>query len=183
MLQWEADAGALWINGTKYDLKQLHWHSPSEHAINGQRYFLEMHMVHQSADQKIAVVGILYRTGRPDPFIAGLKPYIKKIANTHEAEEKVGVVDPSSLKRGGRSYYRYMGSLTTPPCTEGVVWTIIKKVRTVSKEQVHLLREAVNDGFEMNARPIQKINDRIVSLYQPRKLQILEEDIVRIETY
>ncbi|XP_020108570.1 alpha carbonic anhydrase 7-like [Ananas comosus] len=183
MLQWEADAGALWIGGTKYDLKQLHWHSPSEHAINGQRYSLEMHMVHQSADQKIAVVGILYKTGRSDPFIAGLEPYIKKIANTHEAEEKVGVVDPSSLKRGGRSYYRYMGSLTTPPCTEGVVWTIIKKVRTVSEEQVHLLREAVNDGFEMNARPIQKINDRIVSLYQPRKLQILEEDIVRVETY
>ncbi|OAY66012.1 Alpha carbonic anhydrase 7 [Ananas comosus] len=190
MLQWEDDAGALWINGTNYDLKQLHWHSPSEHTINGQRYSLEMHMVHQSADQKIAVVGILYTTGRPDPFLARMESYIKKISDTHEAEEKLGPVDPRSIKRGSRKYYRYMGSLTTPPCTEGVAWTIVKKVqfgetrknemslflkcsqvRTVSKEQVHLLREAVHDNFEMNARPIQKIYDRIVSLYRPHTFQ------------
>ncbi|XP_020108579.1 alpha carbonic anhydrase 7-like [Ananas comosus] len=171
MLQWEDDAGALWINGTTYDLKQLHWHSPSEHTINGQRYSLEMHMVHQSADQKIAVVGILYTTGRPDPFLARMESYIKKIGDTHEAEEKLGPVDPRSIKRGSRKYYRYMGSLTTPPCTEGVAWTIVKKVRTVSKEQVHLLREAVHDNFEMNARPIQKIYDRIVSLYRPHNFQ------------
>ena len=74
-----------------------------------------------------------------------MEGYIKKIGDMKDAEEKVGVVDPREIKRGSRKYYRYMGSLTTPPCTEGVIWTLVKKVRTVSKEQVHLLREAVHD--------------------------------------
>ncbi|CAL5422300.1 unnamed protein product [Camellia sinensis] len=61
-------------------------------------------------------------------------------------ERHFGMVDPRDIKTGGKRYYRYMGSLTAPPCTEGVVWTINKKVRTVSKEQVKLLREAVHDS-------------------------------------
>ncbi|RWW29231.1 hypothetical protein GW17_00006250 [Ensete ventricosum] len=92
------------------------------------QYSLEMHMVHESTDNKIAVVGILYTIGRHDPFLAKLERDIEKIADEHEAEEAVGMVDPRHIKRGSRKYYRYMGSLTTPPCTEGVVWTIVKKV-------------------------------------------------------
>ncbi|URE05289.1 bifunctional monodehydroascorbate reductase and carbonic [Musa troglodytarum] len=171
MLKWEEEAGGLWINGTEYALKQLHWHSPSEHTIDGRRYSLEMHMVHESTDNKIAVVGILYTIGRHDPFLAKLERYIEKIADKNEAEEAVGMVDPRHIKRGSRKYYRYMGSLTTPPCTEGVVWTIVKKVRTVTREQVALLREAVHDDSEMNARPTQKINDRMIGLYRPRPHQ------------
>ncbi|XP_072979451.1 alpha carbonic anhydrase 7-like [Typha angustifolia] len=169
MLEWEGEAGSLWINGTEYSLKQVHWHSPSEHTINGRRYSLEVHMVHESADKKAAVVGILYKIGRQDSFLAELEKYIKKISDEHEAEEKVGVIDPRHIKRGSRKYYRYMGSLTVPPCTEGVVWTIIKKVRTVSKHQVRLLREAVHDNAEMNARPIQQTNYRPIGFYRPQK--------------
>ncbi|CAL9106380.1 unnamed protein product [Musa acuminata var. zebrina] len=171
MLKWEDEAGVIWINGTKYALKQLHWHSPSEHTINGRRYSLELHMVHESADKNIAVVGILYKMGRHDPFLAKLERYIKKIADKHDAEEVAGMVDPRHIRKGSRKYYRYMGSLTTPPCTEGVVWTIIKKVRTVSREQVALLREAVHDDSEMNARPTQQINGRIVGFYRPQQFQ------------
>ncbi|XP_008802055.2 alpha carbonic anhydrase 7-like [Phoenix dactylifera] len=171
-IKWENQTGGVWINGTKYVLKQLHWHSPSEHTINGRRYSLELHMVHQSADEKIAVVGILYKIGRPDPFLAKMEDYIKKMEDMEESEEeKLGLVDPRDVKKGSRKYYRYMGSLTTPPCTEGVVWTIIRKVRTVAKQQVNLLREAVHDHAEKNARPLQLINDRSLGLYRPRKIR------------
>ncbi|CAL9765492.1 unnamed protein product [Musa acuminata subsp. burmannicoides] len=168
MLKWEDEAGGIWINGTEYGLKQMHWHSPSEHTIDGRRYPMEMHMVHESADNKIAVVGILYKIGHHDPFLAELERYIERISDKHETLEVVGMVDPRHVRKGSRKYYRYTGSLTTPPCTEGVAWTIIKKVRTVSREQLALLREAVHDGSEMNARPTQKMNKRIVGLYRPR---------------
>ena len=69
-LKWEDDAGSIWINETKYSLKQLHWHSPSEHTVKGRRYSLEVHMVHESAEKQIAVVGILYTIGRSDSFLA-----------------------------------------------------------------------------------------------------------------
>ncbi|KAK8943515.1 Bifunctional monodehydroascorbate reductase and carbonic anhydrase nectarin-3 [Platanthera guangdongensis] len=128
MLKWEEVAGGVWINGTEYWIKQLHWHVPSEHTIDGRRFSLELHMVHESADKKIAVVGILYKLGRPDGFLAQMSSYIKKLTDLEDAEEKVGVVHPRKLQWGSRKYYRYIGSLTTPPCTEGVIWTIIKKV-------------------------------------------------------
>ncbi|PKU61578.1 alpha carbonic anhydrase 7 isoform X1 [Dendrobium catenatum] len=169
MLKWEGDAGGLWINGTEYKLKQLHWHSSSEHTINEHRYHLELHMVHESAYKKIAVVGILYQLGRPDRFLAKVASYIKKLTDLEEgAEEKLGWVNPWRVRWGSKKYYRYMGSLTTPPCTEGVTWTIIKKIRTVSREQVRLLREAVHDEFEDNARPTQPINERDVFMYRPK---------------
>ncbi|WOL20024.1 hypothetical protein Cni_G28826 [Canna indica] len=167
MLKWEDEAGGVWINGTEYSFKQLHWHSPSEHAINDHRYSLEMHMVHENAEKNVAVIGILYKIGRHDPFLAKIEKYIKKVAEKPGAKEAVGIVDPRHIRKGSRKYYRYMGSLTTPPCTEGVVWTIIKKVRTVSRDQLALLREALLDQ-EMNARPIQQINGRIIGLYQPK---------------
>ncbi|KAH7655674.1 Carbonic anhydrase alpha-class protein [Dioscorea alata] len=170
MVQWKEEAGGIWINRTKYLLKQVHWHSPSEHTINGHRYSLELHMVHESGDQKIAVVGILYKIGRPDTFLAKMEGYIRKLVDIEGGEEKKGKVDPREIKKGSRKYYRYMGSLTTPPCTEGVIWTIVHKVRTVSREQVRLLREAVHDDNEMNARPTQKINERIIGLYRPQKV-------------
>ncbi|KAJ6839609.1 alpha carbonic anhydrase 7-like [Iris pallida] len=171
MLRFEEDAGSISINGTEYRLRQLHWHSPSEHTFRGRRYSLELHMVHQTPDDKnVAVVGILYKLGRPDPFLAEMEGYIKKLEDLVEKEEKVGTVDPRHVKRGSRKYYRYMGSLTVPPCTEGVVWTIVRKIRTVSRKQMNLLREAVHDHFNPNARPIQEINGRTVNLFRPKKL-------------
>ncbi|GMN55415.1 hypothetical protein TIFTF001_024536 [Ficus carica] len=91
--------------------------------------------------------------------------HIKSIG--HE-ERDLGIVNPGDIKFGSRKYYRYIGSLTVPPCTEGVIWTVVKKVRTVSREQVHALRQAVHDGFEANARPTQQLDGRAVWLYSPR---------------
>ncbi|XP_072977032.1 alpha carbonic anhydrase 7-like [Typha angustifolia] len=171
MLEWQGDAGGIQINGTEYSLKQVHWHSPSEHTINGRKYALEAHLVHLSADNNIAVVGILYRIGRPDSFLAELEEYIQTISDEHEAEVVVGEVDPKDIEWENKNYYRYVGSLTVPPCTEGVVWSVIDKVETVSKRQVDLLREAVDDDAEMNARPIQPTNGRPIGFYRPKKFR------------
>ncbi|XP_022731633.1 alpha carbonic anhydrase 7-like [Durio zibethinus] len=167
MLKWEGEAGAIEINGTEYALQQCHWHSPSEHTINGRRYDLEVHMVHQSADGKVAVVGIMYKIGRPDSFLSSLVDHLAAITDVTEGERVVGVIDPRHIKIGSRKYYRYIGSLTIPPCTENVVWSIVRKVRTVTREQVRLLRVAVHDTSDSNARPLQSINNRSVQLFRP----------------
>ncbi|KAI9195101.1 hypothetical protein LWI28_011644 [Acer negundo] len=167
MLKWEGGAGSLNINGTEYVLNQCHWHSPSEHTINGQSYDLEAHMVHESADGKIAVVGIMYTIGRPDSFLALLTNRLRAIGGTSDIERAAGVVDPRHIKIGSRKYFRYIGSLTVPPCTENVLWAIVNKVRTVTREQVRLLRVAVHDDSDTNARPLQPLNSRSIQLFRP----------------
>ncbi|MQM08978.1 hypothetical protein Taro_041835 [Colocasia esculenta] len=145
MLGWQYGAGLLHIDDVTYELKQCHWHSPAEHEINGRRPALEMHMVHQSAENKIAVIGILYEHGPPDPFLAQLEEPLKRIAYG-EKNVSVGNMYPSNLEVLSR-YYRYEGSLTTPPCTEGVVWTVFRRVLTASQQQVELLKAAVEEVY------------------------------------
>ncbi|XXG40522.1 hypothetical protein AAC387_Pa01g1217 [Persea americana] len=149
MVKWDYGAGAIYVNGTKYILKQCHWHTPSEHTINGRSYALEVHMVHETSDKRRAVLAALYKIGQKDNFISEVADHLRAIANSKDEEKEVGVIDPRHVKLGSRKYYRYMGSLTAPPCTEGVIWTIVKK------------------GYEKNARPTQPTNDRIVALYRP----------------
>ncbi|KAK3179692.1 hypothetical protein Dsin_033062 [Dipteronia sinensis] len=170
-LQWlNNSAGMIKINGTDYFLQQGHWHSPSEHTINGRGFDLELHMVHVSQDPNvtytIAVIALLYKIGPPDAFLNKLIKIVMPMADKL-TERNIGVIDPKDIKMGGRKYYRYMGSLTVPPCTQGVIWTINKKIRTVSQDQVRALRIAVHDYAELNARPLQPLNRRGVQLYDP----------------
>ncbi|CAN6723589.1 unnamed protein product [Malus baccata var. baccata] len=145
-LEWEGDAGSIQINGTNYFLKQCHWHTPSEHTINGIRYDLELHMVHRSADKNsVAVIAFLYQVGPPNPFLLKVSKDILSVIGTKE--KHLGVINPSEIKWPSLRFYRYVGSLTTPPCTEAVIWT-------------------VNEGYAvMNARPLQPANDRGIKLY------------------
>ncbi|KAF8042652.1 hypothetical protein BT93_A1096 [Corymbia citriodora subsp. variegata] len=156
-LRWDKDsAGSITINGTVYYLQQCHWHSPSEHTIDGIRYALELHMVHTSLEPNVtnstAVFGLLYKTGDADAFLD---------------ERQVGVIDPRGIVMGGRSYFNYVGSLTVPPCSEGVIWIINNEINNVSMNQVRLLRKAVKDDSEKNARPIQALNGREIRFFQP----------------
>ncbi|RZC91713.1 hypothetical protein C5167_027776 [Papaver somniferum] len=171
-LQWDVpgSAGFIKIYGTIYTLDRVHWHSPSEHTINGKRYDLELHMVHKNVRlQKVAVVAVLYKicSGCTDSFLSMLESAICEISAGTEKKVSLGLVDPNDIDVGSREYYRYKGSLTTPPCTEGVIWTIKKQVMTVSKEQVMSLRIAVHDGAIGNARPLQAINNRHILYYHP----------------
>ncbi|XP_020424587.1 alpha carbonic anhydrase 4 [Prunus persica] len=166
-IEWEGDAGSIKINGTDYFFKQCHWHTPSEHSINGIRYDLELHMVHQSTDPKIrnsiAVLAFLYHIGNPNLFLSKVNKDIMSEVATKEVH--LGVIDPREIKWTSFSFYRYVGSLTSPPCAEGVIWTINEKVKHVSREQVELLQEAVDDYAEMNTRPLQPLNDREIKHY------------------
>ncbi|KAI3471626.1 hypothetical protein Pfo_028276 [Paulownia fortunei] len=143
---WEGDAGGVVINGTEYKLLQCHWHTPAEHTVDGKdslcRFKMEIHMVHNNSLGQISVVGIMYKLGRPDPFLAKLVQNIKTV--NHEGT-----------------------NLGSSPCTEDIIWTILKKVRTVSREQIRALRNAVHDGFEDNARPTQHSDEIDVYMYRP----------------
>ncbi|XP_060968385.1 alpha carbonic anhydrase 7-like [Cannabis sativa] len=177
-IEWLEDAGSIKINGTDYFLKQCHWHSPSEHTLNGRRYQLcfvydirfdlELHMVHQSheinQESKIAVTALFYKIGKPNWFLSKLTRDIINITDTKK-EVHQGVIDPKELGlNGSMKYYRYIGSLTVPPCTEEVLWAINTRISTVSIEQVKLLKQAVHDYAEINARPLQPINGRYIYL-------------------
>ncbi|KAK7345491.1 hypothetical protein VNO77_16095 [Canavalia gladiata] len=142
---WKGNAGSIHIAGTEFFLQQCHWHSPSEHSIDGMKYDLEMHMVHIDPNgNNIAVFGAFFNIGQPDPFLSQLEKEIEKMID-EEGERVIEEKDPSQLKTIGNMYYRYIGSLTTPPCTEGVIWSIDREIRTVSEAQVNLLRQAVHD--------------------------------------
>ncbi|KAK9124125.1 hypothetical protein Sjap_013727 [Stephania japonica] len=186
MLQWDGDAGSIEINGEEFELRQLHWHSPSEHTINGNRFDLEAHLVHVSADNRTAVIGVMYDIGRSDPLLSELEEKIRTSLAGDKTIENVGVIDPRHVRIVGRKYYKYLGSLTTPPCREGVIWIINRKIMTVSREQVTAsreqvtaLREAVHDHAEKNARPLQPINHREIRLFSPKHRK-LDRDIPRL---
>ncbi|XP_021282712.1 alpha carbonic anhydrase 7-like [Herrania umbratica] len=165
---WEGNAGSITINGTVYFVVNCHWHSPSEHTFNGTRLALELHLVHQSAQNQTAVVAILYRLGLPDPFINRLLPFIITLENVNSVP--LGRINPESIGLPGRRYYRYNGSLTTPPCSEGVVWTVFQQIKTVSRSQVEALRDVLPPENRNNSRPTQPLNNRTVLLYDPARM-------------
>ncbi|KAG6580627.1 Alpha carbonic anhydrase 7, partial [Cucurbita argyrosperma subsp. sororia] len=166
VVDWDGnDAGSIKIKNIDYQLVNYHWHHPSEHTQDGKTFPLELHMVHiNNVTKNIAVIGILYEYGPLDPFIYMLERDIQNL-DIDGGVEFLGQVDPRDVKLGGRKYFRYMGSLTTPPCTEGVTWTVMDKVQTVAPYQVRLLKRALVE--EKNARPLQKINGRDVSYFDP----------------
>jgi len=168
MVKWPKGAGGIEIEGKIYTLNQCHWHSPAEHTVDGERHPLEVHLLHQAEDGNITVIAILYKFGRPDTFLAELMDEIMAIADMEPPEEALGMVNPMHIKFGSRKYYRYTGSLSTPPCTEGVIWNVIHKVRTVSRNQVQALETALHDAYGKNARPLQSKNGRVINMYTPK---------------
>ncbi|XVE96419.1 hypothetical protein REPUB_Repub02eG0220200 [Reevesia pubescens] len=169
-LRFEGNPGEMTIDGKNYSLKQMHWHIPSEHQIDGQHLAAELHLVHRAADNSIAGLAILYKEKDADPFISKIMKGLNNLANEkckadEIAEIPVGTVDIKQFKRNSRKYYRYIGSLTTPPCYENIIWTILGKVRSISKEQIAALETPLNSNCKKNARPCQQLNGRKVELY------------------
>ncbi|CAM0953411.1 unnamed protein product [Alopecurus aequalis] len=146
----------------EFRFKVIHWHSPSEHTINGQRFPLEVHLVHASEDGHRAVVGILYKIGDHDAFYDQFEGKLRELQKAPHVA--AGLVQLKSLQKRTGSYFRYMGSLTTPPCTENVNWNILGKVREISAEQLQLLTAPLP---HKDNRPPQPLNGRPVQFYNP----------------
>lgn len=147
-----------WIRagGENFQLMQLHFHSPSEHQVNGEKFPLEGHLVHQNASGALAVVSILFRTGEWNTDLAQIG------AAAPEAINKPEPIDLDfadlDLYRNHESYYQYNGSLTTPPCTEGVAWYVLKNPGHIAAEQAVSFVALIGE----DARGPQPINARIV---------------------
>ena len=161
------DAGPgsfLTVNGREYALQQYHFHTPSEHGIQGVRADMEVHLVHRDAQGRIAVVAVLMNGGRRTnstlkriadalPRIAGQSFYGRQVAT-----------NPLFLLPPERSYFSYPGSLTTPPCTEGVDWFVMAEPVEVDAALVARFRQAMGE----NARPLQPDNARPVLRFSRR---------------
>lgn len=147
-------AGKITIAGKDYDLLQMHFHHPAEHAIDGQRSPMEAHFVHKAADGSLAVVGVMLVGGGQ----AGWLDQIMAVAPATKDSVALGKQDPQVLLPQDRSFFRYQGSLTTPPCSEVVLWTVLHQPVAVSDAAIASF-EAL---FEMNARPLQPLNRRFV---------------------
>lgn len=149
-----APGSQITLEGVTFDLVQFHWHTPSEHLINDKRLDMEMHFVHQSSAGNLAVLGVLMKRGRPS---AALAPVWAALPRSESPEQSgQATIDPTALLPKHRGHYRYDGSLTTPPCTEGISWVVFEEPIEVSEDQIRKFAAI----FPMNARPVQDSHHR-----------------------
>lgn len=146
----------LRIGQERYRLKQFHFHTPSEHTLHGEQFPMELHFVHLNELGELAVVGVFLREGAANAVLQEIWDNIP--GHSEHPEPHHLEIDPEDLLPADRSYYRYAGSLTTPPCSEGVRWHVIEEPVDVSAEQIEEFRAI----FQHNARPLQLLNDRPV---------------------
>lgn len=146
----------LTLEGNSFELKQVHMHAPSENTINGKQYPLEAHFVHADADGRLAVIGIMFEEGASNPGFAALAPAYP--AKASDAVPFGAELSPKAFFPQSLDYFRFNGSLTTPPCSEGVRWVVLKQVQTLSADEL----KAFTSVYSNNARPVQPVNARIV---------------------
>ena len=159
-IQYNFDAGDhLDYKNGRFDLKQFHFHEPSEHTINGIRYPLEIHLVHQNAEKEYLVLSFMAIEGEMSPTFSFLESYLP--IQVGETKPIDAMFDFNEILAGKAECFHYTGSLTTPPCTEGVNWFIFKEPVTVSEAQVKQLQELMPLN---NYRTTQALNDRVVEV-------------------
>ncbi|KAL7247786.1 hypothetical protein ACSBR2_002656 [Camellia fascicularis] len=158
------NAGVLIGNGKNYTLQEMHWHTRSEHTIDNASFAAELHLVHNASDGSISVISILYELGKPDPIISKMQSQLAKLAS-NETEIDIGTFDTSQLWKKTNKYYRYVGSLTTPPCTENVIWHVLGERRSISQAQIDALKAPLLPANKNNYRPVQPLNGRKVALF------------------
>ena len=144
------------VAGRRFELLQFHFHRPSEERVNGRLFDMVVHLVHKDIDGRLAVVAVLLDRGSAQPLVQAVWNNLPL-----EKGEEVAArlpLDLNELLPTDRSYYTYMGSLTTPPCSEGVLWMVMKNPVPVSAEQIAIFARL----YPMNARPIQSAAGRLI---------------------
>jgi carbonic anhydrase len=150
------EGSSLSVMGKRYALQQFHFHRPSEERVNGRMYDMSVHLVHRNDEGQLAVVAVLLEKGAEHPLIQTLLNNLPLEQGSEMAPEES--IDPSRLLPENRAYWTYMGSLTTPPCTEGVLWMVLKQPLQVASDQVAIFSRV----FRNNSRPIQPQNGRLI---------------------
>lgn len=149
------DPGRIVLDGVPYDFVQFHFHAGSEHTINGRQYPLELHLVHASEDGRLAVIGIMFVEGQENPQLAQL---ISTLPAEQGSYDPNLVFDLNDLLPGDWDVFRYQGSLTTPPCSEIVSWTVFETPLTASADQILVFETLFPHSF----RPVQNTGRRFV---------------------
>lgn len=158
-IQTDCDKGSLMaVDGHDYELLQFHFHAPSENLIEGRSFPMEAHFVHSDRDGNLAVIAAMYVDGRKNRFVQALWEQMPEREGERRSVPHFSL-QASDLMPGNRDYYRYNGSLTTPPCTEGVLWLVMKNPVQVSPGQVQKFHAVMHHE---NNRPVQPVHARPV---------------------
>jgi carbonic anhydrase len=142
------------ISGRKYDLVQFHYHHPSEEEINGKHYDVVIHLVHKDAEGHLAVVAVLFKEGESNAAIKTVIDHLPKVKEQEMTTD--ATINAADILPKSRNYYTFLGSLTTPPCTEGVTWFVLQTPSTISKAELDTLSKL----YPHNVRPVQPLNSR-----------------------
>lgn len=155
-IQAAAELGnVLDYDSSLFSLKQFHFHAPSEHTVGGESFPMELHFVHASESGALTVVGVLITEGAKNDVLAEA---FKNLPENDKVEAKKYTVDISALLPKNHGAFEYIGSLTTPPCSENVNWVVLRQPITLSKEQI----DAFKKLYPNNNRPVQQPNERLV---------------------
>lgn len=153
----QTTADTVMIDGVAFTLQQFHFHAPSENTVHGKHYAMEMHLVHKDAKGAVAVVAVMFDKGAANPELNKLWSTMPE-----KAEQDVKIttqIDLNALLPKDKTYWRFSGSLTTPPCSEGVTWIVLKHPLTLSAEQLAKFTHTMHHD---NNRPTQPLNGRVV---------------------
>jgi carbonic anhydrase len=156
-----AGTNRIVARGKDYKLLQFHFHHPAEERFNGKGFALDAHFVHRADDGELAVVTVLFEEGAANPELQRIWDHMPLDSNDRVGSGEGVTFNPVSMLPADRAkHLQYIGSLTTPPCTEGVVWFVLRQPVTASAEQIALFRKMVG----MNARPVQPVNGRLIKV-------------------
>lgn len=152
-----APGSTMTVAGQTFELKQFHFHSPSENTIKGEFFPMEAHFVHADKDGNLAVIALMFQEGEANAELE--KAWAHMPAKADDKGALPSALDAEQLLPEDLDYYRFNGSLTTPPCSEGVQWYVMKTHNTVSAEQIEKFAHTMHHP---NNRPLQAVNARIV---------------------